>query len=140
MKTLKYQFQSRLEELRKIREIVRQFFLMRVEEIDLDRMILAIDEGISNVILHGYKAQEEGEIELELGYDKDEVYAIISDRAPYFNAKDRIFNLEQFVKNPKSGLGLYLMHLIMNVEYRQREGGGNHLIMKRTIPFVDEKE
>jgi anti-sigma regulatory factor (Ser/Thr protein kinase) len=138
MKKLTYQFPSQLEELRKIREFIRQFFLYRVDEINLDRIILAIDEGISNVILHGYKLRRDKEIELELGYDENEVYAIISDRAPLFNDKDRVFNLRDFVKNPKSGLGLYLMHRIMEVEYTPREGGGNHLILRKKLPYQKE--
>lgn len=133
MKSQVFYFRSRLEELRKIREIVRNFYSPFLSETELDRVILAIDEGVANVIVHGYRNQDFGEFELELDFECYEIKAIIRDRAPEFIPRSNFFEIGSFVQNPESGLGLFLMHNIMNVEYTPREGGGNILTLRKLM-------
>ncbi|MCX7999421.1 MAG: ATP-binding protein [Leptospiraceae bacterium] len=135
MSSTNIQIKSQLSELRKLRKFTEDFYKNILEEVELDRVLLAIEEAVSNVILHGYKNNEEGLIEVTLSYSENEISICILDRAPFFNRNDLKLDLKEMPSTPFGGLGIHLMKKIMQIDYAPRVGGGNILIMKKTNYF-----
>lgn len=125
------QIKSELSELRKLRKFAEDFYQDVVDETELYRILLVLEEAVSNIILHGYKNFEDGIIQIELGYSEKEILICIKDSAPFFDGNQLQLNLQGISKNLHSGLGIFIMRKIMKVEYKPREGGGNCLYMKR---------
>ena len=100
------------------------------------KVLLAVDEAATNIIVHGYKRQQ-GRIEIEMRPEGPDLIIVLRDEAPLFDptrhpSPDLTLPLEQ--RQP-GGLGIFLMRQVMDeVTHRPRAGGGNELIMiKRKI-------
>lgn len=131
MNSISIQIKSQLSELRKLRKLTEDFYKNVLDEVELDRVLLAIEEAVSNVILHGYKNDEEGLIEIELSYSENEILICIQDRAPFFDGNKLKLDMKEMSHSPFTGLGIHLMRKIMQIHYAPRQGGGNTLIMKK---------
>jgi len=104
----------------------------RVTREDENKIILAVDEAVTNIIEHGYDQGVDGTIELEIESEESQFKVVIRDTG-------RVFNPES-VPNPdmkehlkagrKKGLGLFLMRQIMDeVRYRYKDGVQNELTL-----------
>ncbi len=104
----------------------------RVTREDENKIILAVDEAVTNIIEHGYEPGVEGLIELEIETEETQFKVTIRDSG-------RVFNPES-VPNPdmgkhiksgrKKGLGIFLMRQIMDeVRYRFKDGVKNELTL-----------
>jgi anti-sigma regulatory factor (Ser/Thr protein kinase) len=97
------------------------------------RIVLAIDEAIANIIIHGYKRDNSGKIIIDMESDGSSLKFTITDNAPQFNPleipspdMDRYFDAGK-----DGGLGVDIYKKIMDVSYEKNETGGNRLIMVR---------
>ena len=102
---------------------------------ECSRVCLAVDEAVCNVIRHGYGEDPDARIELRVtvvGDPPDELIIEILDRAPKVDlAKIRSRDLNDI---RPGGLGVHIISEIMDqVDYRHRDGGGMHLIMRYVI-------
>lgn len=100
----------------------------------MDDLVQAVDEAVTNVIVHGYQG-EPGTIDLTAELVGDDIVITIEDRAPTFDpttvpppdltvAPDR--------RRP-GGMGVHLMRLAMDtIRHRPRPGGGNILTLTRS--------
>jgi serine/threonine-protein kinase RsbW len=95
---------------------------------------LATSEAIENIIIHGYGVRNQEEIEIRTRISPEHLEIVVKDSAPPFNSavipKEKKIN----TTDPKpGGLGLMIIHRVMDeVEY-DRRGGLNILRMvKRT--------
>ncbi len=127
---------SQLDSLIVIRDFVNRaaghFGLDEKTTFDLQ---LAIDEACTNVIIHGYEGQE-GDIELSLGHQKDEIVIVIKDRAPPFDPEAvPLPPLDARLEDrPLGGLGLYLMRQVMDeVQFDFDDERGNELTMIKRL-------
>ncbi len=99
---------------------------------------LALDEIVTNVILHGWKDQGNHELQVRLTRSENVVTLEVEDDAPPFNplevpAPDISQPLE---KRIAGGLGIFIVRQIMDsVDYHRIEGK-NLLIMKKKISSV----
>lgn len=111
-------------------------------KIDMGRIVLAVDEAVTNIIEHAYSNRREGEvdIQLELQANATKFEAFIHDSGIHFNPTE--------VNNPdmenhvaagrKKGLGIFLMRQIMDiVEYEFEEGVVNRL---RLVKYVNPED
>ena len=116
-----------------IARLVHQGHLAREVE---NKIILAVDEAVTNIIEHGFERGEEGNIEVEVEIDEAQFRVIIRDSG-------RIFNPES-VPDPdmkshirggrKKGLGIFLMRQIMDeVRYAFRDGVKNELTLVKYV-------
>lgn len=91
---------------------------------------LAIGEACENIILHGYGGEGTGEIEVIIHTNPGELTIELLDNAPAFDVAKR--PIENSLSNddpPIGGLGLRIIHRVMDqVEYK-RDGDLNHLIL-----------
>jgi serine/threonine-protein kinase RsbW len=99
-----------------------------------NRLQIAVDEAVTNIIEHGYAKCAVGEatIELNLNVDKDCFRMVIEDHGTSF-APENLgeVDIDKHVKAGKSGgLGVFLMRKIMDViEYHAEKGKKNRLVL-----------
>jgi serine/threonine-protein kinase RsbW len=120
---------------------VREFVTRMVARSGLDRaehtkVVLAVDEAISNIMKHAYRDVTEGIISLEAIADGRKLQIIIRDSGKYFDPDTvKEPDLERYVKTgKKEGLGIYLMRRIMDeIQYEFVKGVRNELRMTKYI-------
>jgi serine/threonine-protein kinase RsbW len=120
---------------------IRCFVQEKASALGLDpatvpKVILAVDEAVSNIIIHGYQCQG-GAVEIEVGQERDALVIRIRDEAPPFDptivpAPDVTLPLK---KRIPGGLGIHLIKQIMDeMTHRVTPQGGNELtLVKRGI-------
>ena len=93
---------------------------------------LAIGEACENIINHGYKGEGIGEIELTTVSSPGKLKLVLTDSAPPFNpAIEPGPPHWQEEDPPVGGLGLHIIHRVMDqVKYR-RTGGCNILKLQK---------
>ena len=116
-----------------VQRMIRASELSHVEE---SKIILAVDEAITNIIEHGYESQKDGTIEMEIEADHDHFKVIIRDSGKEFDPNS-IKDPDMFdhvKKGKKKGLGVFLMRQIMDeVKYVFKEGVQNELILVKNL-------
>ncbi len=104
----------------------------RVTREDENKIILAVDEAVTNIIEHGYDQGVDGQIELEIESDPGQFKVVVRDSGRVFNPES-VPNpdMKEHVKaGRKKGLGLFLMRQIMDeVRYRYKDGVQNELTL-----------
>ena len=94
---------------------------------------LAIEEVCENIIKHGYGAEDIGTIEIIAQAEPGKLSIEIIDFAPPFNpaeaAQDAPVSLDD---PPIGGLGLRIIHKVMDKVAYQRRGDQNHLFLLKT--------
>ena len=105
---------------------------------EIDDLVLAIDEAVTNVIVHGYHDRP-GLIELEVMVESDMMTLILRDQAPLFDPTcvpppDLSLPLEQ---RPIGGMGIHLMrHSVDRITYASTAEGGNQITL---VKFLERK-
>lgn len=96
---------------------------------------LAVGEACENVINHGYQEEGNGEIILITKSTPGELVIELCDTAPPFNPAVSPNHSEWEHEDPPiGGLGLLIIHRVMDkVKYR-REGDRNYLELHKTMP------
>lgn len=103
---------------------------------DANRVILAVDEAISNIIEHAYEDHTEGTIEIEVVADTERFKVSIHDSGKLFNPTSVELPdiMEHVRKGKKKGLGIFLIRQIMDeVTYHYQEGVRNELVLSKYI-------
>ena len=121
--------------------VVREFIARLIQQSalskeDENKIILAVDEAVTNVIEHGYDNQNEGSIEIDVVSAPAAFKITIRDTGKIFNPTSTpSLNVQDHVKmGRKKGLGIFLMRQIMDeVKYTFRDGVKNELTMVKFI-------
>jgi anti-sigma regulatory factor (Ser/Thr protein kinase) len=97
-------------------------------------LCLAVDEAVTNIVLHGYDGAG-GPVELRVERDGDDLEVLLRDRAAAFDGHGvPAPKLDESLSERKfGGMGVYLIrHLTDRSEFQPRAGGGNELrLVKR---------
>jgi serine/threonine-protein kinase RsbW len=103
---------------------------------EIDDMILAVDEACTNVIKHAYKYSPDGDITIEIKFDKSVFTITIEDNGISFNpdvvpAPD----LQKYYREHRvGGLGMYLMKTLMDdVRYDSLPGKYNRVSLIKKL-------
>ena len=101
---------------------------------DLNRLQIAVDEAVTNIVEHGYADQPPGKatIELALTVDGDAFRMVIEDYGQVFDPKAvGEVDIQHHVQTGnRGGLGVFLMRKIMDViEYHAETGHRNRLVL-----------
>lgn len=123
-----------LGQLRRVRERVEAFGERNelASEI-VFKVKLAIEELLTNTIVHGYSDQDEHTIDMRLDLRPDRLNVTITDDATAFDPRDaKIPDTEAPLEvRTEGGLGVHLVNSLMDgIEYR-REGSRNHLTLTK---------
>ncbi|MCR4318503.1 MAG: ATP-binding protein [Planctomycetes bacterium] len=127
------------ENLPKVRSFVLDHFrkgpLPKSEE---NKIILAVDEAVANIIEHGYPADvRDGKIEVEIVGEMTRFTVYVRDEGSSFDPNSiSDVDIENHIKTgKKKGLGVFLMRKIMDeVVYHFEEGKMNELKLVRYVP------
>jgi len=124
-----------LDNLQEIRSYIdRVGARLGVNESALGDLRLAVDEAVTNVILHGY-GKLDGIVELHMQSDGDAVVIRIRDRARTFDPSQvSAPQLDTALRNrPLGGMGIFLIRKMMDeAEFLPLPGGGNEIrLVKR---------
>jgi serine/threonine-protein kinase RsbW len=106
---------------------------------DENKVILAVDEAVANIIEHAYENQREGTIDIEVEADAKKFKVTIRDSGRKFSPEAiQDPSVQEHIKiKKKKGLGIFLMRQIMDeVRYTFREGIQNELVL---VKYVDGK-
>ena len=116
-----------------VARLIRQSRLAKDDE---NKVILAVDEAVTNVIEHGYDEGADGSIEIEVEADESQFKVVIRDTGRLFNPEsipDPDMK-EHVQKGHKKGLGIFLMRQIMDeVRYKFKDGIKNELTLVKYI-------
>lgn len=126
-------FPAERRRLIEIREfIAAQAKAVKADQVKVDDLVLAVEELAANIIMHGYQ-DGPGEIEITFRELPDVMQVILRDRAPLFDSTgvpqpDIDLPLND---RPVGGLGVHLVRQCVDrFEHRQREGGGNEILLE----------
>ena len=125
---------ARLDRVAEARALVRTFAIEHgAPEVCVDDLVQAVDEALTNVILHGY-AGRDGTIDVTVAGDEDELEITLSDDAPPFDptaAPEPDLAVAPQLRRP-GGMGIHLMRLATDsIVHTARPGGGNMLTLRR---------
>jgi serine/threonine-protein kinase RsbW len=108
----------------------------RADAREMEDVVLAVDELVTNVMMHGYRGRP-GPIEVTLRAADGDLMVRVRDQAPEFDPTqvpppDLTSPLEE---RPIGGVGLHLVrNMVDELHYRPLRGGGNEVIVvKRGI-------
>jgi anti-sigma regulatory factor (Ser/Thr protein kinase) len=134
------QVSTELENLSTIRSFVQEY-LMNLGDIKqdiIDDVLLAVEEGVTNIMIHGYQGQP-GFIDIGLRRSGDSLVVCLRDEATPFDpatvpAPDLTLPLEL---RPVGGLGVHMMRNLMDdMTHRITSQGGNELtLVKRSSVY-----
>jgi serine/threonine-protein kinase RsbW len=136
-------FRAELKKLADMRHFVQDAALaLKADPAAIPYVVLAVDEVVTNIIVHGYK-KEEGYIEIAVGKAEDSLMIRVRDQAPLFDptsvpSPDLTLPLEE---RPLGGLGVYLANTFLDdVTYRETAQGGNELTLVKKGIIRNPKE
>ena len=130
--TKKIQIPNKLSCLHHVRRGARIFLYNNVNEKWQFRLVLALDEAISNIIEHGFPTPKKSKIELEFIRSEDGFTFIITDSAVHFNPLERIKNYQELSSKMKTeGFGLLLLNSILKISYKKGENQENILVLEK---------
>ncbi len=128
---------------------VREFVQANIERTALApsehvKVILAVDEAVSNIMRHAYEDFAKGTRSIEIVFkaDEEKIILTLKDSGREFDPTDvNELNISEHVKlGKKYGLGLFLMRRIMDeVKFVFRSGIENMLTMVKYIKPPEPK-
>jgi len=122
--------------LAEVRAFVRDSTRGRIASRLVEDLVCAVDEAVTNVIVHGYQGTS-GPVEIEVGGDSDTLEVRIADRAIPFDPTtapepDLDLPLE---RRPLGKMGVHLMREFADeLRYTPRRGGGNEVTLVKRLP------
>ena len=133
--------EASLDNLQGIRSYIdRVGASLGVNESALGDLRLAVDEAVTNVVIHGY-AETGGIVELHMQADGDAVVIRIRDRAKTFDPSQvKSPALDTALKDrPFGGMGIFLIRKMTDeAEFLPLPGGGNEIrLVKRGVIQTD---
>ena len=134
---------AQLEKLALVRHFVTSAAAtLPCDEEIIDDIILATDEAVTNIIVHGYE-EKEGDICVTVCHEPDACVVILADNAPAYNPNNapRPDINAPLSARPLGGLGVHLIrHLMDELHYQQKSDGSNELILVKRLKRVAGKE
>ena len=129
-----------LDKLREVRRFVESSArALGVNEPAVSDLVLAVDEAVTNIIVHGYKNQP-GSVELSIDADGTALIVRLRDKAPEFDpcSYPKLDLRSSLEKDIPGGFGLHLIHnAVDDIGYRILRAGENELtlVKRNAIPF-----
>jgi serine/threonine-protein kinase RsbW len=122
--------------LAEVRAFVRESTRGRLASRLVEDLVCAVDEAVTNVIVHGYQGAS-GPVEIEVGGDGQTLEVRIADRARPFDpttAPEPDLNLP-LERRPLGKMGVHLMREFADeLRYAPRRGGGNEVTLVKRLP------
>lgn len=134
-----FEIPNRTEYLSQARDFVKEAVRASRLRPDLhNKVVLAIDEAISNIIEHAYDAERHDKIEIAVICGPRSMEVVIRDHGTHFDPGTiPEVDMEAHLKSRnKNGLGIFMIRQIMDeIEYSFKEGVENVL---RLVKYYEE--
>ncbi|HMV42708.1 MAG TPA: ATP-binding protein [Leptospiraceae bacterium] len=139
MREINFQFPNQLSILSNVRTKINDFIGSDLDNILKNRIILSIDEAISNIIEHGFPEVKDSLISVYARLEKDKITFVLEDEGIPFNplTKPPVDVDEHLELGEDGGMGIHIVQKIMNVEY-ERVHLKNRLTLTKN--FTEETE
>jgi len=135
---LRFSFESKLDEIFLVSLVVKQVCgSMGLDEVETYKIELCAVEGVTNAIRHAYHLQPAKEVTVLMRFDEERIELEIQDSGDPMPPQyvERLqngcqvldFNPADLKSLPESGMGLQLIHEIMDETAYVSEGGVNRL-------------
>jgi len=97
---------------------------------------LAADEAVTNVVEHAYQYDTRRSLTVEMQMDRQQVRVLVKDQGEAFTPKTPQVDLDQHIAERRTGgLGVHLIHTMMDsVDYRREEGSNVLILTKKVVP------
>ena len=98
-----------------------------------NRIVLAVDEAVSNIIEHAYDFQKSGYIDIEIEIDPQKIQVVLLNNGKNFNPEAiKSPDILEFVKQKRrKGFGLFLIKQVMDeIKYSVRDGENQLSLVK----------
>lgn len=136
-KSSELRIKSKTENLSVIRDFVSENALTAgIPVTTVENIMLAVDEACTNIIKHAYKSSPEGEIIINIEYNKEKFTITIIDYGKSFEPERvPLPDLQKYYREHKvGGLGIYLMKSLMDdVKYTSVPGKYNQVLLSKNI-------
>jgi len=134
MKNQTFKLDSCSEELKPLRENLRPLITKAgFGEKDVESLLIAIGEAVTNAIRHSYQCEPGREIQVTFEETPEKIVFRVRD----FGQKIKVCDVKEPTLPPVKGggLGIYFMKTIMDeLEYNTAHAQGNELIMAKYKP------
>jgi serine/threonine-protein kinase RsbW len=100
-----------------------------------DQIRLAVDEAFTNVVKHAYQFNDAMEVDIRVEFDATSFKVILSDQGIRFHpGVVRDPNVEERIRQRKrGGVGVYLIHKLMDDVQYLRQGNHNEIVMTKRL-------
>ena len=134
MREINFQFPNHLSELTNVRQKINEFIGTEIDSLIKNRIILSVDEAVSNIIEHGFPDSKESYISLIVRLDKDKIIFILEDEGIAFNPLDpKPVDMDEHLElGEDGGVGIHIVQKIMHVEY-ERTLSKNRLTLTKNL-------
>jgi serine/threonine-protein kinase RsbW len=130
---------SRLDCIEFIGESLRVLCpLAGFSEAESYRLELGVIEALNNVVEHAYEFQPDATVRVQLTFLPDQLLFEIRDEGkprPGNLAHGLSFDTEVVDSWPEGGMGLFIMHEVMDAITYERIDGVNRLTLSKSIPW-----
>jgi serine/threonine-protein kinase RsbW len=135
MKTTEITLASKLENIGLIERDVRHALSsLTTDDEFVNDIMICIDEAFSNIVFHGYKNREDGDITVIVRTNRKSAEIEFIDHAEAFLPDTRRPVLgKALMKKTNLGLGIFLMRELMDEVRYERASGTNRLTMIKKI-------
>ncbi|MEN3039055.1 MAG: ATP-binding protein [Candidatus Kryptonium sp.] len=136
---------SDLKNLKLVREFVRENAKrFGFNEIETEKIILAVDEVCTNSIKHSYQNKPNGKIKIELKSSDNKFIIVVSyDGVPFDPKKIKVEHpikkYKRTGKVKKGKLGMFIIYQFMDEVIYTRKRGKNVVILTKHLKQEDEK-
>ncbi|MDX1960046.1 MAG: ATP-binding protein [Leptospiraceae bacterium] len=139
MKKGQISFPNRLEELSNFRNAIEEFIGESIELRTKSRIILSLDEIVSNIIEHGFPNGGESQIKILLEQSESEIKFVVEDEGVEFNPlqKKPVDVDEHLELGEDGGMGIYIVQKIMKMDY-ERSSNKNRLYLRKALKEKEE--
>ncbi len=97
----------------------------------IDDIKLAVDEAVTNIIKHAYQGDNTKEINITLEFHDDRLCVLLTDTGRTFDFQ--VYELpdikKQIKQKKRGGMGVYLIHSLMDKVSYTRKGEKNRMTM-----------
>jgi serine/threonine-protein kinase RsbW len=129
-----------LGRLKEVRRFVRERApALGADPAAVDDLVQAVDEWVTNVIVHGYRGHD-GPIEIDVAREASDVVVRVRDQAPAFDPSTApVFDPSApLERRPFGKMGIHLIReLCDRFEYRVPAGGGNEIELGRAATATE---
>ncbi|MCB1172743.1 MAG: ATP-binding protein [Leptospiraceae bacterium] len=131
--------QNNMTELDRVRDALTNALQGHCDRLEINRIILAVDEALSNILEHAYPPESCETVEMSVELADARITVMLKDRGNFFDPTQMtpVNTAEEARNNHDGGLGVFLFTTLMEVSHQARPNGGNILTMSRQLSPCD---